>query len=108
MFCSLQSKHEVKDKDQLLKLIRRFPEGMPVIDLKDAYPTVMDDLQVLIYLVSHCFHNYKVVHLSYTMLIIIGESICEIISTILMGSGTLAFGSSIIIFEGLIIYLLPW
>jgi len=45
-FLSLQSKHEVKNKEQLLVLIRRFPEGMPVIDLKDAYPNVMEDLQV--------------------------------------------------------------
>lgn len=46
-FFSYKSKHEVKNKEQLLVLIRRFPEGMPVIDLKDAYPNVMEDLQTL-------------------------------------------------------------
>ncbi|KAL2898701.1 General transcription factor IIE subunit 2 [Bienertia sinuspersici] len=44
---SYKSKHEVKNKDQLLVLIRKFPEGMPVIDLKDSYTTVMEDLQIL-------------------------------------------------------------
>lgn len=46
-YFSYKAKHEVKNKDQLLVLIRRFPEGMPIIDLKDAYPTVMEDLQTL-------------------------------------------------------------
>ncbi|CAL5387837.1 unnamed protein product [Camellia sinensis] len=40
-----KSKHALKDKNQLLILIRKFPEGIAVIDLKDAYPTVMEDLQ---------------------------------------------------------------
>lgn len=44
---SYKSKHELKDKNQLLVLIRKFPEGIAVIDLKDAYPTVMEDLQAL-------------------------------------------------------------
>ncbi|KAG8662104.1 general transcription factor IIE subunit 2 [Manihot esculenta] len=44
---SYKSKHDLKDKSQLLVLIRKFPEGIAVIDLKDAYPTVMDDLQAL-------------------------------------------------------------
>lgn len=53
MICiSLQSKHDLKDKSQLLKLIRKFPEGIAVIDLKDAYPSVMDDLQVYLYIVE--------------------------------------------------------
>ncbi|CAL5332326.1 unnamed protein product [Camellia sinensis] len=42
-----KSKHALKDKNQLLILIRKFPEGIAVIDLKDAYPTVMEDLQLL-------------------------------------------------------------
>jgi hypothetical protein len=42
----LQSKYDLKDKSQLLYLIRKKPEGIAVIDLKDAYPTVMEDLQV--------------------------------------------------------------
>ncbi|CAK7335492.1 unnamed protein product [Dovyalis caffra] len=44
---SYKSKHDLKDKNQLLVLIRKFPEGIAVIDLKDAYPNVMDDLQAL-------------------------------------------------------------
>uniref|UniRef100_A0A2P2JXE2 Transcription initiation factor IIE subunit beta n=2 Tax=Rhizophora mucronata TaxID=61149 RepID=A0A2P2JXE2_RHIMU len=44
---SYKSKHDLKDKGQLLVLVRKFPEGIPVIDLKDAYPTVMEDLQAL-------------------------------------------------------------
>ncbi|OWM72008.1 general transcription factor IIE subunit 2 [Punica granatum] len=44
---SYKSKHDLKDKNQLLYLIRKFPEGIAVIDLKDAYPTVMEDLQAL-------------------------------------------------------------
>lgn len=44
---SYKSKHDLKGKDNLLTLIRKFPEGLPVIDVKDAYPTVMDDLQAL-------------------------------------------------------------
>ncbi|XP_051150949.1 uncharacterized protein LOC127265263 [Andrographis paniculata] len=47
MHFSYKSKHDVKDKSQLLVLIRKFPEGIAIIDLKDAYPTVMDDLQSL-------------------------------------------------------------
>ncbi|XP_022136771.1 general transcription factor IIE subunit 2-like [Momordica charantia] len=42
-----KSKHDLKDKSQLLYLIRKFPEGIAVIDLKDSYPTVMEDLQAL-------------------------------------------------------------
>ncbi|CAK9324144.1 unnamed protein product [Citrullus colocynthis] len=44
---SYKSKHDLKDKSQLLYLIRKFPEGIAVIDLKDAYPSVMEDLQAL-------------------------------------------------------------
>lgn len=56
MIClCLQSKHDLKDKSQLLKLVRKFPEGIAVIDLKDAYPSVMDDLQVNSYLVGMQF-----------------------------------------------------
>ncbi|KAM6567145.1 hypothetical protein CsatA_026273 [Cannabis sativa] len=45
-FC-YKSKHDLKDKSQLLYLVRKFPEGIAVIDLKDSYPTVMEDLQSL-------------------------------------------------------------
>ncbi|GFQ01332.1 general transcription factor iie subunit 2 [Phtheirospermum japonicum] len=44
---SYKSKHNVKNKDELLILIRKFPEGIAVIDLKDSYTAVMDDLQAL-------------------------------------------------------------
>ncbi|KAG0453319.1 hypothetical protein HPP92_025709 [Vanilla planifolia] len=46
-YFSYKSKHDLKGKDQLLSLIRKFPEGLAVVDLKDAYPSVMDDLQAL-------------------------------------------------------------
>lgn len=41
-----QAKHDVKDKNQLLSLIKKYPAGIAAVDLKDAYPNVMDDLQV--------------------------------------------------------------
>ncbi|CAL0314506.1 unnamed protein product [Lupinus luteus] len=44
---SYKSKHDVRDKKELLVLIRKFLEGIAVIDLKDSYPTVMEDLQAL-------------------------------------------------------------
>ncbi|KAM1097154.1 hypothetical protein ACFX19_014845 [Malus domestica] len=44
---SYKSKHRITDKKQLLSLIRKFSEGILVIDLKDAYPNTMDDLQAL-------------------------------------------------------------
>ncbi|XP_058107447.1 uncharacterized protein LOC131251020 [Magnolia sinica] len=44
---SYKSKHDLKDKKQLLELVRKFPEGIAVVDLKDAYQSVMEDLQAL-------------------------------------------------------------
>lgn len=44
---SYKSKHDLEGKDDLLRLIRKFPEGLPVVDVKDAYPTVLEDLQTL-------------------------------------------------------------
>lgn len=44
---SYKSKHDLKDKSNLLALIRKFPEGLPVIDVKDSYPAVLKDLQTL-------------------------------------------------------------
>ncbi|XP_020080917.1 general transcription factor IIE subunit 2-like isoform X2 [Ananas comosus] len=44
---SFKAKHDLKGKDDLLHLIRKFPEGLPVVDVKDAYPSVMEDLQIL-------------------------------------------------------------
>ncbi|CAN4099956.1 unnamed protein product [Withania somnifera] len=43
----IKPKHTLKNKEELLVLIQRFSEGIAVIDLKDAYPTVMEDLQAL-------------------------------------------------------------
>ncbi|KAI8546355.1 hypothetical protein RHMOL_Rhmol07G0110400 [Rhododendron molle] len=44
---SYKSKYELKDKAQLRVQVRKYPEGIAVIDLKDSYPTVMEDLQAL-------------------------------------------------------------
>lgn len=44
---SYKAKHDVKDKNQLLSLIKKYPAGIAAVDLKDAYPNVMDDLQAL-------------------------------------------------------------
>ncbi|XP_071730732.1 uncharacterized protein [Rutidosis leptorrhynchoides] len=44
---SYKSKHNVRDQEELLRLITTFPEGIAYADLKDAYPTVMDDLKAL-------------------------------------------------------------
>lgn len=44
---SYKSKYDLKDKGQLRVLVRKYPEGIAVIDLKDSYPTVMEDLQAL-------------------------------------------------------------
>ncbi|XVF67616.1 hypothetical protein PTKIN_Ptkin10aG0135600 [Pterospermum kingtungense] len=42
-----KAKHNVKNKHELFVLIRKYIEGIAVIDLKDANPKVMDDLQAL-------------------------------------------------------------
>nr|AFK37907.1 unknown [Medicago truncatula] len=44
---SYKAKYGLKEKSELLQLIRRYPEGLAVFDLKDAYPNVMEDLQAL-------------------------------------------------------------
>ncbi|CAM8980268.1 unnamed protein product [Rhodiola kirilowii] len=44
---SYKAKHEVKEKNELLRLIRTHTEGIAVMDLKDSYPNVEEDLQVL-------------------------------------------------------------
>jgi transcription initiation factor TFIIE subunit beta len=48
VFVLMQSKHDLNGKDQLLYLIRKYPEGLPVVEVKDAYPTVLEDLQVIL------------------------------------------------------------
>ncbi|KAF3778644.1 Transcription initiation factor IIE subunit beta [Nymphaea thermarum] len=44
---SYKSKHDIKSKQELLVLIRKALNGVAVIDLKDAYPSVVEDLQEL-------------------------------------------------------------
>ncbi|MQL95921.1 hypothetical protein Taro_028589 [Colocasia esculenta] len=44
---SYKSKHNLKNKSELLDFVRKFPEGIAVVDLKDSYPSVMEDLQKL-------------------------------------------------------------
>ncbi|CAN6442578.1 unnamed protein product [Victoria cruziana] len=44
---SYKPKHDVKNKQELLVLIRECRDGLAVIDLKDAYPSVVEDLQEL-------------------------------------------------------------
>lgn len=41
-----QSKHDLKNKDELLVLVRKLPEGVPMGDLKDSYPGIAADVQV--------------------------------------------------------------
>ncbi|XP_039145667.1 uncharacterized protein LOC120282903 [Dioscorea cayenensis subsp. rotundata] len=44
---SYKRKHDLKGKAELLSLIRKFPDGIAVVDVKDAYPTIMEDLKAL-------------------------------------------------------------
>ncbi|XBI14755.1 hypothetical protein VPH35_057291 [Triticum aestivum] len=54
---SYKRTHDVRGKDELLSLIRTFPDGLPASEVEDAYPSVLEDLQALkssgdIYLLS--------------------------------------------------------
>lgn len=42
-----KSKHDLKNKDELLVLVRKLPEGVPMGDLKDSYPGIQADVQDL-------------------------------------------------------------
>ncbi|KAG6387539.1 hypothetical protein SASPL_152731 [Salvia splendens] len=42
-----KSKHQLQTKTDLLQLIRTCPEGIAVVDLKDSYTAVINDLQAL-------------------------------------------------------------
>ncbi|KAL5219171.1 hypothetical protein ABZP36_019855 [Zizania latifolia] len=42
-----KSKHDLNGKDQLLSLIRKCPEGLAVMEVKDAYLTVLEDIEAL-------------------------------------------------------------
>jgi transcription initiation factor TFIIE subunit beta len=42
----VQPTHNVTGKDGLLALIADFRDGVPVKEVEDAYPSVLDDLQV--------------------------------------------------------------
>ncbi|XP_048561354.1 uncharacterized protein LOC125542377 [Triticum urartu] len=44
---SYKRTHHVKGKDELLSLIISFPEGLPVSEVQDTYPTMLEDLQAL-------------------------------------------------------------
>eukprot|EP00250_Pteridium_aquilinum_P018276 c24017_g1_i1 orf=491-1348(-) len=44
---SYKSKHDLKNKHDLLVLIRKVPEGIPTGDLKDSYSGILKDLQEL-------------------------------------------------------------
>ncbi|CAI9089710.1 OLC1v1024330C1 [Oldenlandia corymbosa var. corymbosa] len=44
---SYKPNHNVRNKDQLLDLIRKFQEGIAVVDLKDSYPNAIQDLELL-------------------------------------------------------------
>ncbi|KAL6867216.1 hypothetical protein ACP4OV_015240 [Aristida adscensionis] len=44
---SYKSKHDLKGKDNLLDLIRKHPDGLAVVEVMDAYPSVLEDLQAL-------------------------------------------------------------
>ncbi|VVB12299.1 unnamed protein product [Arabis nemorensis] len=44
---SYKATHDVKDKSQLLSLVNKYPDGIIVNDLKDAYLNVLEDLQAL-------------------------------------------------------------
>ncbi|KAJ4798231.1 Transcription initiation factor IIE subunit beta [Rhynchospora pubera] len=46
---SYKAKHDLKGKDDLLNLIKTWHDGqgLPVVDVKDSYPSVMDDLMAL-------------------------------------------------------------
>ncbi|KFK28665.1 hypothetical protein AALP_AA7G030300 [Arabis alpina] len=59
--------HDVKDKSQLLSLVKKYPDGIAVNELKDAYPNVLEDLQALkssedIWLLSNSNDNTKVAY----------------------------------------------
>lgn len=45
---STQATHDIKDKKQLLSFVNKSSNVIDVVDLKDAYPNVMEDLQVCI------------------------------------------------------------
>ena len=47
-----QATHDVNDKNQLLSLVRKYLDGIAVVDLKDAYPNVMEDLKVCIVIIG--------------------------------------------------------
>ncbi|KAF7034318.1 hypothetical protein CFC21_045351 [Triticum aestivum] len=44
---SYKPTHDVTGKGELLTLIKSLPDGLPVSEVKDAYPAVQDDLQAL-------------------------------------------------------------
>jgi len=45
-FALVQPKHVLTGRDELLGLIKKHEFGLPVEDIKDAYPSALEDLQV--------------------------------------------------------------
>eukprot|EP00898_Chlorokybus_atmophyticus_P003380 jgi/Chlat1/4042/Chrsp26S08846 len=41
-----KSTYSIKDKNELVKLLRKAPEGIPFSELKDSYRAIADDMQV--------------------------------------------------------------
>ena len=70
----LQSKHALKDKSELLYLIRKYPEGIAVIDLKDAYPTVIEDLQVKLFLLFCCPFSFSCILSNISRILVIVQT----------------------------------
>eukprot|EP00850_Spirogloea_muscicola_P016948 SM000141S00892 [mRNA] locus=s141:204503:205909:+ [translate_table: standard] len=61
------AKHELENKEQLLKLIRQILDGTPIADIKDAYPGVLNDVQELkaagqIWAITNTDNNEEVVY----------------------------------------------
>eukprot|EP00850_Spirogloea_muscicola_P002637 SM000010S04275 [mRNA] locus=s10:599826:601305:- [translate_table: standard] len=64
---NVKAKHELENKEQLLKLIRQILDGTPIADIKDAYPGVLNDVQELkaagqIWAITNTDNNEEVVY----------------------------------------------
>lgn len=46
MYLFLQARHAARNKNDLMKLLLKYPEGIYTVELKDAYKGVADDLKV--------------------------------------------------------------
>ncbi|KAL5544948.1 hypothetical protein UlMin_008732 [Ulmus minor] len=69
---ALQSEHDLKDKSQLIYLIQKYLEGIAITNLKDSYPTVMEDFRIPGFLLRWMMTlNYYSVELNYLMICLI-------------------------------------